>query len=70
MKPNVILDEIYRTRDEIMRECDYDLDRLFAAVKREERAAAAGGERFVSLEKERHDEKSAVVREEPPKHPK
>ena len=67
MKPNEILDEIYRTRDEIMRECDYDLDRLFAAVTRGEREAAARGESFVSLEKKRHEtDTTSIIREEPP----
>ena len=68
MKPNEILDEIYRTRDEIMRECDYDLDRLFAVVKRSEDQAAAQGGKLVSFENQRRENAAgSIIREEPEK---
>ena len=64
MKTNEILAEIRRTRDDLAEEAGYDLDRLFAYVRRREREAAARGVKFAPAPEPA--EPSAVVREEPP----
>ena len=44
MKTNAILDEVHRVREEIARECDYDVHKLFARMRqRAEKHKAAGG---------------------------
>ncbi|MGC3991760.1 MAG: hypothetical protein QM796_19120 [Chthoniobacteraceae bacterium] len=64
MKPNEILDQIYRSRAEIMEECGDDLDRLFALVKSNEEAAKKEGRAVVSLEEGIFSEPTAVIRDE------
>ncbi len=66
MKPDPILEEIRRTRDELAHETGYDLQRLFAYVRERERASAARGVRFVSFAAEAPDDSMAILREEPP----
>ena len=43
MKPNELLAEIRRTRDDLAHETGYDLKRLFDYVREREREAAARG---------------------------
>lgn len=66
MKPNNILTEIRRTRDDLARETGYDLKRLFDYVREREREAAARGVKFVSPAP-REKETAYSLREEPPK---
>ena len=66
MKPNEILAEIRRTRDDLARETGYDLKRLFDYVREHEREAAARGVKFVSPAP-REKESPYALREEPPK---
>jgi len=66
MKPNNILTEIRRTRDDLARETGYDLKRLFDYVREREREAAARGVKFVSPAP-RENETSYALREEPTK---
>lgn len=65
MKGNQILEEIRQTREELAREMDHDLERLFAYVRGREREAAARGVKFVSFADAGAEELSSV-REEPP----
>jgi hypothetical protein len=65
MKPNKILTEIRRTRDDLARETGYDLKRLFDYVRDREREAAAHGVKFVSPPP--HKKATYSLREEPPK---
>jgi len=67
MKENEILAEIHRVREDIARECGYDVNRLFDYVREREREAAARGVKFVSPAP-RETEATYALREEPPKH--
>ena len=67
MKPDPILKEIRQTRDDLARETGYDLERLFDYVRERERVSAARGVSFVSFAEAEHDERTALVREDPPK---
>jgi hypothetical protein len=60
MKPNPILKEIRRTRDQIAEETGMSLDRLFDLAKRQEEAARSRGEVVIP-----EPESCAVVREDP-----
>jgi len=62
-----ILQEICQTRDDLARETGYDLQRLFDYVRERERESAACGAKFVSFAEAKHDEPTALVREDPPK---
>lgn len=66
MKTNEILTEIRQTRDDLARETDYDLKRLFDYVRERERETAARGVKFVSPAP-REKETADSLREEPPK---
>ncbi len=66
MKENEILAEIHRVREDIARECGYDVNRLFDYIREREREAAARGVKFVSPEP-REKETAFALREEPPK---
>jgi hypothetical protein len=66
MEPDPILQEIRQHRDDLAKETGYDLQRLFAYVRERERASAARGRKFVSLEAVAPNELQDVVREEPP----
>ena len=66
MKPNELLAEIRRTRDDLAHETGYDLKRLFDYVREREREAAARGVEFVSSAP-REKETAYPLREEPPK---
>ena len=64
MKPNAILSEFRRTRDDLARETHYDLRQLFDYVRDREREAVAHGVKFVSPAP-RETETAHVLREEP-----
>jgi hypothetical protein len=66
MKPNPILAEIRRTREELARETNYNLQQLFDYVREREHEAAAHGVIFVSPAP-RETEADGVLREEPPR---
>jgi len=65
MKPNPILTEIRQTRDDLAREHNYDLQRLFDYVREQERKAATHGVKFVSPAR-RVIETAGLLCEEPP----
>jgi hypothetical protein len=65
MKPNEILDEIYRVREKIAAEAGGDSEQLLAWVRGEEAKARARGVKFAPLPEPA--EAIAIVREEPPK---
>ena len=60
---NPILAEIRKTRDDLARETDYDLNKLFEFVRAEEAKARARGVKFAPLPEPA--ESSSVVREDP-----
>ena len=66
MKPNSILAEIRRTREELAREADYNLQRLFDYVRKREREAAAHGVKFVAPAP-REFETACSLHETPPR---
>lgn len=66
MKTNEILEEIYRVREEIARECDYDIHKLFAQMRQRTAQLKAEGWPVVSPAP-REPETTAVLHEEPPK---
>ncbi len=67
MKPDPILKEIRQTRDDLARETGYDLQRLFDFVREREHESAARGAKFVSFAEAKHDEPTALLREDPAK---
>jgi hypothetical protein len=66
MKSNPILTEIRRTREDLAREADYNLQRLFDYVRERERKAATRGVKFVSPAP-RETEAAYALREEQPR---
>ena len=66
MKTNEILDEIHRVREEIVREGDYDVHKLFERMRPRTQKLRAEG-RQVVCPALRESEGAAVLREEPPK---
>jgi hypothetical protein len=65
MKNENPIEEIWRIRDELSAEYDYDVHRIFAALREEEKKH---GNRLVRVVSRRAPEEStAVLREEPPK---
>ena len=65
MKKENPIEEIWRIRDELSAEYDYDIHRIFAALREEEKQY---GDRLVRVVPRRAPEESpAVRREEPPK---
>jgi hypothetical protein len=65
MKSENPIEEIWRIRDELSAEYDYDIHRIFAALREEEKQY---GDRLVRVVPRREPEEStAVLREEPPK---
>ena len=65
MKENEILSEIHRIREEIARECDYDVQNLFASMRRRTEKLKAEGGRVVSPAPREMDQ-VGTLREEPP----
>ena len=66
MKENEILEEIYRVRAEHARECNYDVDVIFAEMREDLKRLEAEGWRVVSPAP-REKESACVLRDEPPK---
>ncbi|HAO80730.1 MAG TPA: hypothetical protein DCQ92_17510 [Verrucomicrobia subdivision 3 bacterium] len=66
MKTNEILEDIYRVRAEHARECNYDVDVIFAEMREELKRLQAEGWQVVSPAP-REKETACALREEPPK---
>ena len=66
MKENEILEQIHRVRAEHARECNYDVDVIFAKMREDLERFKAEGWRVVSPEP-REKETACSLREEPPK---
>ncbi len=66
MPENEILSEIYRVRAEHARECNYDMDAIFAEMREDLQRFQAEGWRVVSPVP-REKEADCILREEPPK---
>lgn len=66
MKPNPILTEIHQTREDLARENNYNLHRLFDYVRGREREAAARGVKFVAPAL-REAQTAGLLREESPR---
>ena len=66
MKENEILEEIHRIRAEHARECNYDIDVIFAEMREDLKRLEAEGWKVVSPAP-REKETSYALREEPPK---
>ena len=66
MKTNEILDDIYRVRAEHARECNYDVDVIFAEMREDLKRLQAEGWKVVSPAP-RKKETAEALREEPPK---
>lgn len=64
---NEIIAEIHRHRAEHARECNYDVDVIFAKMGEELECLKAEGWKVVSLAPRRIEESTCVLREEPPK---
>ena len=65
MKENEILSELHRVREEIARECGYDVKEIFRRMRaRTEQLKAQGGQ--VASPAPREKETSDALREEPP----
>ena len=67
MIENEIIAEIHRVRAEHARECNYDVDVIFAKMGEELERLKAEGWKVVSLPPRRIGESTCVRREEPPK---
>ena len=64
MKDENPIEEIWRIRDELSTEYGYDIHRIFAALREEEKQH---GDRLVHVVKHRApDESAAALREKPP----
>ena len=66
MKENEILEEIHRVRAEHARECNYDVDIIFAKMREDLKRLEAEGWQVVSPAP-REKEAALALREEPPK---
>ncbi len=61
MKANPILDEIRRIRDEHAKQFNYDLDAIFADIKRHEKELRKQGWKFVKPTKRRPGAKKSAA---------
>ena len=66
MKTNEILDEIHRVREEIARECDYDVHKLFERMRQRTEKLKAEGRQVVCPEP-RQPEAAGALHEETPR---
>lgn len=66
MKENEILSEIHRVREEIARECGYDVKEIFRRMRAQTERLKAEGWQVVSPAP-REKETASSLREEPPK---
>ena len=68
MNENPILEEIWRIREEIARESNYDPHAMAEAARQREARLAAEGWKLVPLaDAAAHHSETCVVREDPPK---
>jgi hypothetical protein len=67
MKENEILEQIHRVRAEHARECNYDVDVIFAQMREDLERLKAEGWRVVSPAP-RETETACALRDAPPKH--
>jgi hypothetical protein len=67
MKENEILEQIHRVRAEHARECNYDVDVIFAEMREDLKRLKAEGWQVVSPAP-RETATAYALREEPPKH--
>jgi hypothetical protein len=68
MKTNEILDEIHRVREEMARDCDYDVHKLFERMRQRTEKLKAEGWQVVDPAP-RQAEDVGALREEPPGQP-
>ncbi len=66
MKPNKILEEIHRVREEIARECGYDVKEIFRRMRAQTEQLKAQGWQIASPAP-RETDTAYSLREEPPK---
>jgi len=66
MKENEILSEIHRVREEIARECGYDIHKMFDQIRERTEKLKAEGWEIVSPPP-RETEAPLLLRDEPPK---
>lgn len=66
MKANEIMEDIYQVREAHAKECDYDVDRLFASMIRELKTLQAEGWKVTSPKLSQAENISYVLRETPP----
>jgi len=66
MNENEIIAEIHRSRAEHARECNYDVDVIFAKMGEELERLKSEGWKVVSRQPRRIAEATCVLREEPP----
>jgi hypothetical protein len=66
MKTNEILEDLYRVRENHARECNYDVNTIFARMKEHLKELEAEGWRVVSPAP-RAPATAGALREEPPK---
>jgi hypothetical protein len=64
MKDENPIEEVWRIRDELSAEYGYDVHRIFAALREEEKQHA---DRLVRVVKRQREDSGAVLREKPPK---
>ena len=60
MKPDPIIEEVWRIKDELGRRYDYDIDRIFASLREAERRAGDAPTLPAS------DAEMLILREDPP----
>ena len=65
MPENEIIAEIHRHREELARQCGYDIHKLMAYYREREAASEAGGRKLVSFAPSDADAGTCVVREDP-----
>lgn len=77
MNSNPILEEIWRIKDALARDCDYDVDRMFDALQRLSLEEERAGRRIIHSaeelrcyageeERQRAESESVALRETPP----
>jgi hypothetical protein len=68
MKGNEIIAEIHQRREQLARECGFDVKKLMDYYRRCEQQHDAAGHKLVSyVQSESADSASSALREEPPK---
>jgi hypothetical protein len=67
MKTNEILEDIYRVRDEHARECNYDVDTIFARMNEHLKELKAQGWKVVSPPPRQPQETACALHDKPRK---